>query len=196
MVCGCTRPWASSGLRGWEPTVTTARYQNGSDTVTPSARVQEGDLLSRDHVVVPVMEGGKTYGTLSRQFEARHPDIPIPNLSWREAKTAWLDKGRTVTFVAYWNDDCGFTPNHMDYCAARGLRAFCTSVAADLDAALGEEPFCLSLPLFKGAEASVQALAHLEWEVRQVEGSLERVGPVLCEAEFVVRNASIVPSVS
>ena len=155
-------------------------------------RVQEGDLLSRDHFVIPIKEGGKTYGTLSRQFASRYPEVAIPDLSLREARTLSVGDGRTVTFVAYWDESCAYTPNHMSYCAARALRAFSSAASKNMGSIRGDEPFCLSFPLFKGAEKSAQALAHLQWEICQVESSIELIGHVVCEAEVVVRSISVV----
>lgn len=159
-------------------------------------RVEEGNLLDRQHIVVPIKTGGRAYGRISQQFVRRFPNFQLPELGFREVEFAVLDdrNHRTVTFVAYWDEEMFYTPNHVALAAGRSMMHF-SKKAPRLATEWGlKEPWTLSMPLFKGAEKSLEHVAAYQDELDQCVRALSSSGTIPCEVEVVVRDKGRVPS--
>jgi len=159
-------------------------------------RVVEGSLLNKQHMVIPVKEGGKIYGTLSNQFVSMYPTIEIPDVGFREARLCQISKEdkRTVTFVGYWNETSQYTPEHMAIVAGRAMTEFsveCTKLRKEWD--MGPAPWLLSMPLFKGAEKSADYVAVIESELTDRYDTLCTAAVIPCDVEIVVRDKARVP---
>jgi hypothetical protein len=158
-------------------------------------RVEEGDLLERQHIVVPIKTGGRIYGAISRQFNSKYPSVPIPDLAFRQTHFAPFDEDnhRTVTFVAYWSDEMNYTPDHAAIAAGRAMMRFSLE-SPKLSTRWGEpDPWTLSMPLFKGAEKSTDHIIAMEDELMDTYQALITRGLLPCEVEFVVRDRERVP---
>lgn len=161
-------------------------------------RVVEGDLLDQQHIVVPIKTGARIYGSISKQFARRYPHVEIPDLEFKQAKLLTLDeeKHRTVTFVAYWDEEMRYTTDHVAICAGRAMMRFSLD-SPKLATAWGlEDPWLLSMPLFKGAEKSVDYVAAIEDELAECRKALVCRGLLPCEVEIVVHDEARVPSYS
>jgi hypothetical protein len=157
--------------------------------------VEEGNLLDQQHFVVPIKTGGRAYGRISQQFVRRF-NFQLPELGFREAEFAVLDERnhRTVTFVAYWDEEMSYTVDHVAIAAGRAMRTF-TLESIRLSTTWGvPDPWLLSMPLFKGAEKSVEHVAAMEDELSHVYATLANIGMVPCEVEIVVPDRARVPS--
>ena len=161
-------------------------------------RVEVGDILERQHIVVPIKTGARIYGAISKQFARRYPHVEIPDLEFRQAQLAILDneEHRTVTFVAYWDEEMAYTINHVALCAGRAAIRFSRESPRLAMRWKEDEPWLLSMPLFKGAERSVDYVAAIENELQDSWNALSCSGMIPCDVEVVVRDRARVPSYS
>lgn len=160
--------------------------------------VVEGDLLDRQHIVVPIKTGARIYGSISKQFARRYPHVEIPDLEFRQAEFLTLDeeKHRTVTFVAYWDEEMCYTPDHAAITAGRAMMRFSIE-SLKLVIQWGEpDPWLLSMPLFKGAEKSVDYIVAIQDELLECRAALMVRGLIPCEVEVVVKDKERVPTYS
>jgi len=159
-------------------------------------RIQVGDILDMQHIVVPIKTGGRIYGAISQQFMKRYPGFKIPVLDLCQAEMVVIDKEKqtTATFIAYWSDESEYTQNHMALAATRSL-----SVASRTAQKLQEdwdgeiEQWQLAMPMFRGAEESAANIAAIEAELQECYDVLCNCGIPPCEVDIVVRNAEFVP---
>jgi hypothetical protein len=161
-------------------------------------RVEEGNLFDRQHLVVPIKTRGRTYGTISQQFVKAFPHIPTPSLEFRHAQFVVIDEGKhlTATFVAYWDDEMRYTPDHAAICAGRAMMRFSLDSLKLVSEWNEPDPWTLSMPLFKGAEKSVDHIASMEDELQETYQALVTRGIIPCEVEVVVLDADRVPAYS
>ena len=162
-------------------------------------RVYEGDILDRQHFVVPIKTRGRSYGAISRAFVKRYPNCALPVLQHLEVSEPFIlakEPLKTVTFVAYWDDTGAYTANNMSVCASRSILKL-SKWWLEYHGP-GWEEWTISLPLFKGAEGSVRCLAEIEHEIEQASGIVR--GNIFLqeepEVEIVVNTKGKVPGMA
>tara|TARA_Y100001973_G_C5202318_1_gene338793 strand:- start:2929 stop:3456 length:528 start_codon:yes stop_codon:yes gene_type:complete len=139
-------------------------------------RVKEGDIVERDHIVVPIKTGARIYGAIGRKFVTEHPDIEIPDIPFRNAKTVDIGDGKTATFVTYWDDESEYSENHIRTCISRSLRTWVRYIAEGAAMRMNtdeESTFVLCLPIFKGLERSKDVVINVETELQAIERCLD-----------------------
>lgn len=162
-------------------------------------RVCEGDILDRQHFVVPIKTKGRSYGAISRAFVKRYPNCDLPVLKHLEVSEPLVlqkEPLKTATFVAYWDDTGAYTANNMSLCASRSILKLANWWLEYHGP--GWEEWTISLPLFKGAESSVRCLAEIEHEIEQAS-SIVRGNINLQEepdVEIVVNNKGKIPGIA
>lgn len=163
------------------------------------SRVCEGDILDRQHFVVPIKTKGRSYGAISRAFVKRYPNCALPVLQHLEVSEPLIlnkDPLKTVTFVAYWDDTGEYTANNMSICASRSILKLSRWWLKRHGP--GWDEWTISLPLFKGAEGSLRCVAEIEHEIEQasgiVRGNINLQGEP--EVEIVVNAKGKVPGMA
>ena len=163
------------------------------------SRVCEGDILDRQHFVVPIKTKGRSYGAISRAFVKRYPNCDLPVLKHLEVSEPFIlekEPLKTVTFIAYWDDTGAYTANNMSVCASRSILKLANWWLEYHGP--GWEEWTISLPLFKGAENSVRNIAQIEHEIEQAH-SIVRNNILRQEApdiEVVVNTEGKVPGMA
>ena len=151
--------------------------------------------MKKRHMTIPIKEGGKTYGAISTTFARKYPDIKIPEVAFRQAKTILVDKEKsiTATFIGYWSETSPYTAEHIMGCTGRVVRSFGMFVRKNMLKIDCSQGFLLSLPMFKGIEKSEKCAVEVENEIQQLEMSTSNTVHYDVEFEITVLNKKSVP---
>lgn len=133
-------------------------------------RPRQGDLFAERAYVVPVKTGGRSYGSISRAIQKAGVTIPV--LPLRQSVAAIHD-GKTIVFMAFWDDDNRYTDSHIALCVASAV--VCASRA---------DVATLAIPLL-GDKDKMQFLGAMEYGVEQAEAELESLESSAVEVSLV-----------
>ena len=132
-------------------------------------RILQGNILNEQHIVVPIKTEGRSYGRISMGFQNKYPQIKIPTLELRHAKTIDIGKGKTVTFICYWSEDSSYSDTHIKFCVTKSMRTFVEYMRKNGKFYIDD--LFLFLPIFKGLEKNKEIAIKTEKEMRFVEAS-------------------------
>ncbi len=121
-----------------------------------------GDLFAEDHPVITVKTGGRAYGALSRQAVAR--GIPIPVIEQLGQAVVQVHEGKTMIFVALWEDESPYDDRLVYACTTAAIRA---AHEAGLES--------VSLPLV-GASEALRLVGSMGRAIIELEELFERQG--------------------
>ena len=124
--------------------------------------LEVGDLFAADHPVITVKTGGRSYGALSRQAVAR--GIPIPVVERLGQAVVQVHEGKTMIFVALWEDESPYDERLVYACTTAALRA---AQSTGLES--------VSLPLV-GADQALRLVGSMGRAVVELEELFEGQG--------------------
>jgi hypothetical protein len=83
-------------------------------------RIVVGDLFTYEVPVIPIKTHGQWYGSISRAVAQQ--GVSFPDLALGCAELVVTPTGRTLIFVALWNEENTYTPAHIYNCTAACLK--------------------------------------------------------------------------
>lgn len=147
-------------------------YRRNRELLTRLARerLREGDLFAEPAYVVPIQTRGRAYGSISRAVSAA--GVGIPSLQLTESFTT-THQGRTIIFVAFWDDGNDYTEEHVARCVMSAVvRAYHARVPH------------VAVPLLGGKDKTA-FLGAMELGVEWAADTLEALGFSSIEVSFV-----------